>query len=88
MAKLNWQKLAQQSKAQSSQENTKQDTAIWHQKIVMQNQFWMLGKHKGIRVSKLPVDYLCYISETFDKGSAYKQRADSELRKRYKQLNN
>ena len=88
MARLNWQKVHTQSLMQTAQEQE------WHDKRQQQHRTkthkvitdskWQIGKHKGKEVSKLPIQYLCFVSETFDVESAYKKKADIELRRRYK----
>ena len=86
MAKLNWQRVQQQSKAQSLLENDWRDHNIWKQKLIQNGQHWLIGKHKGKLVKDLPIYYLCYISEKFQEGNAYKQRADKEIYRRHKKL--
>lgn len=88
MAKLNWQRVQVQSKAQTALENDRADHRKWKNKLIMQGDHWIVGKYKGTLVKKLPIHYLCYVSENFAEGDIYKQRADSELRRRYKLLNN
>ena len=84
MAKLNWQRVQQQSKAQSLLEQDLRDHAIWKQKLVLHGEHWIIGKYKGKKVKELPIQYLCFVSETFSEGNVYKQRADKELHRRYR----
>jgi|DEB0MinimDraft_6_1074348.scaffolds.fasta_scaffold82338_1 hypothetical protein len=90
MAKLNWQKVHTQSLMQSAREQEWHEQRIKQAKkranILLHDKHWQIGKHKGMEVKKLPIHYLCFVSETFDKESAYKKRADMELRRRYKKL--
>ena len=83
MAKLNWQKLTQDSKAQ------RDTTADWTQSrydhivnATKRRLLWPIGKHKGVLISKLSARYLCWASENLT-GLA-KRLADKELRHRYK----
>lgn len=88
MAKLNWQKIHTQSLMQSAREQEWQENRLKQAQkranILAHDKKWQIGKHKGKEVSKLPLNYLCFVSETFDKKSPFKQRADKELRRRYK----
>jgi len=84
MAKLNWQKIQQQSKAQSFQE--KSPTVAYLN--FNDNQLWSLrGKHYGVHYSKLPLDYLCWVLDNSQSGK-HKGIAENELYKRYNQLSN
>tara|TARA_B100001057_G_C22493067_1_gene810994 strand:- start:12 stop:305 length:294 start_codon:yes stop_codon:yes gene_type:complete len=87
MAKLNWQRCNEQSLIQTTREAEYQRNrqALVNQKrrIVTGSKYWHIGTHKGKQVSSLPLDYLCFVSETFDNESPHKARADRELRRRY-----
>ena len=83
MAKLNWQKLNQKSKQQSFNEKAPtpyplsfKDNGLWAVK----------GKYYGIHLSKLPNDYLFWITEKFT--GIHKDIAESEIYRRYNQLTN
>ena len=84
MAKLNWQKIHQQSKAQSYQEKSPTNSYLNFD----DNQLWNLGgKYYGIHYSKLPLDYLFWILDN-SKSGKHKGIAENELYKRYNQLSN
>ena len=82
MAKLNWQRVSIQSKQQTYKETTPSNHYINYD----DNQLWsLLGKHYGIHLSKLPVNYLGWI---LDNSTSIKHKAiaETELRRRYNEL--
>ena len=87
MAKLNWQRCNEQSLMQTSREaeyqRNRQQLINHKRRVITGNKYWLIGKHKGNQVSSLPLNYLCFVSETFDSESPHKARADRELRRRY-----
>ncbi len=86
--RINWAKVHTSKLMKQSRENAYHDERINRQLTqnhkVANSDVWLLGKHKGKPISKLPVNYLCYVSEKFDETSPYKLRADRELKKRYR----
>jgi len=50
---------------------------------------WTLkGKYLHKSVLELPINYLCWVSETFEQDNAHKIKADRELTRRYyRQIN-
>lgn len=88
MAKLNWEKLNQQSKAQSAFEQERFENshkADFH--LFNKAGLWSLkGKHYGKPIKTLPLSYLEWVIDNF--GSApHRQLAEKELRRRYEQSN-
>jgi hypothetical protein len=84
MAKFNWQKINQQSKAQSFKEKTPglfplnfDDNKLWSLK----------GKYHGVHYSKLPLSYLEWILDNSNSGK-HKGIAENELYRRYNELSN
>ena len=88
MAKLNWQKVSQQSKIQSSKERfsvnnrsedyVKREKGLWMQK----------GKYFEKHISTLPLDYLEWIIDNPKLRTHFKKQAQEELRRRYQNLSN
>jgi len=84
MAKLNWQKVNQQSKAQSFKEKSPTPSYFNFD----DNKLWTLqGKYHGTHYSKLPTDYLFWILDNSTSGK-HKGIAESEIYNRYHQLSN
>lgn len=84
MAKLNYHKLNQQSKAQSVKERHNvasylnfDDDGIWS----------LRGKYYGIHKSKLPNDYLFWILDNHSTGK-FRGIAENEIYKRFHELSN
>ena len=44
------------------------------------------GKYRGTKLGNIPLNYLCWASETLDNNNLIKTQADNELRHRYRQL--
>jgi hypothetical protein len=82
MAKLNWQKLAtiqahdRHSKSYNKNESRKD-----------LDKKWLLGAHYGKTMNQLPLQYLLWVSETFEDKNYHKIKADAELIKRHNKLN-
>lgn len=84
MAKLNWQKINQQTKQQTINERSR--TSVYFS--LEENNLWSLhGKYYGIHYGKLPVDYLFWILEN-TKSTKHKSIAESEIYKRYRETTN
>ena len=84
MAKLNWEKLHQQSKAQSAQEQERFENS-YKADFHMFNKagLWSLkGKHYGKPIKTLPLSYLEWVIDNFD-SKLHRQLAEDELRRRY-----
>ena len=89
MSKLNYQKLNQQSRQQTFNDQAPsgystaaffKDNNIWHLK----------GKYFGTHISKLPLDYICWIVDTqlHPAKIQYRECAEAELYRRYSKLTN
>lgn len=74
MAKLNWNKLAEQKKIQPN--NLTQDL---HQKY---NVTWQLGKYKNTPLTEIPTNYLLWVRNNFDSESVHREKALLELQRR------
>ena len=89
MAKLNWQKLAYDSKITDAQDNRIQtaqylsDKSMYFKKNLMPT-----GKYTGHSPSNIPLNYLIWASENLGKQDKIKILADKELRHRYGKLSN
>jgi hypothetical protein len=84
MAKLNWQKINQQSKAQSFNEKAPQAVSLNFD----DNKLWSLrGKYYGIHYTKLPLHYLEWVLDNSTSGK-HKGIAESELYRRFHELSN
>lgn len=84
MAKLNWQKLRQQSKQQTWNEQVGDPSSLDFDKCGL----WTLpGKYYGIHYSKLPTDYLFWILDNSHSGK-HKGIAENEVYRRYHELPN
>lgn len=84
MAKLDWQKLNQQSKTQSLRERHTVPSYLNFD----DNKLWSLpGKHYGIHISKLSTDYLGWIIDNTTSGK-HRGIAEHELYRRYALLSN
>lgn len=82
MARLNYQKLAIQQNA--DKRNYEANRRDWQRR----NQHtWLLGKHYGKKINSLPLNYLIWVSETFNEGNPHKAKADNELLNRYHKQN-
>lgn len=79
MARLNWQKLATEQR--QIQANSKANIREWQQK---HRNHWTIGKHTGKHLRLIETNYLIWASENL-KGD-HKQKADTELRRRYNKL--
>ena len=79
MAKLNWQKLHIESKAQTNNRVANQED--WRRK---HKNTWLLGKHYGKKINELSTKYLIWASENLPEGNVHKSKADVELIRRYK----
>ena len=83
MAKLNWQKLNQQSRQQSFNEKAQTPYPL----SFKNNNLWAVkGKYYGTHLSKLPNNYLFWITENFT--GTHKEIAESEIYRRYNNLTN
>lgn len=84
MAKFNWQKINQQSKAQSFKEKNQGSYYLNFD----EDKLWSLkGKYYGIHYSKLPLHYLEWILDK-SKSGKHKGIAENELYRRYNELSN
>lgn len=84
MAKLNWQKINQQSKAQAFNEKAPEPVPLNFDN----NKLWSLrGKYYGTHYTKLPIDYLFWILDNSTSGK-HKGIAESEIYRRYHELSN
>ena len=89
MAKLNYQKLNQDSKQQSFKE---QAPSVYPTELFFKNNnLWHLqGKYFGIHINKLPLNYLCWIIDTqlHPTKRQYREIAEAELYRRYNDSSN
>jgi len=84
MAKLNWQKVQQQSKQQSFNEKAPGKSYFSFD----DNNLWSLtGKYYGTHLSKLPNKYLFWILEN-SKSGKHQGIAEGEIYRRYRNLSN
>lgn len=90
MAKISWERVYRQSLQQTAREQewqeNRQKNFKKRQQQIYADKYWQIGKYKGRDIEKIPNSYLCFVSETFDKASPFKHKADHELRRRYRQL--
>ena len=86
MAKLDWQKVADQSKIQSAKEKYSKDN---HIEYLRKEGLWMLkGKYFEKEIKSLPLNYLEWIIDNNKVRIHFKKQAQEELRRRYKELSN
>ena len=86
MAKLDWEKLSQQSKIQTSKERYSADNRSADY-VKRQKGLWMLkGKYFEKPISSLPLDYLEWVIDNPKLRTHFKKQAQDELRRRYKNL--
>jgi len=84
MAKLNWQKLNQQSRYQSSKEKGLTPSYFSFE----DNNLWTIpGKYYGTHLHKLPNNYLFWILDNSTSGK-HKGLAEGEIYRRYNELSN
>lgn len=84
MAKLNWQNASYQSKQQTLKESAPSNYYLNFD----DNLLWSLsGKHYGVHIHKLPLNYLMWILDNSTSGK-YKGIAENELYRRYNELSN
>jgi hypothetical protein len=88
MANLNWEKIHQQSRVQSTKEHERFENS--HKQdyyIFLESGLWALkGKHYGKSVKSLPLSYLDWVIDNVS--GIHKDIAEIELRRRYEKLSN
>lgn len=86
MARRDWQKLARQSLAQRDH---RQGMCEKHyhsiEKHFLGKDIWQIGKHRGKKITQLPLHYLIWASENLM--GLHKGTADRELIRRYQAQN-
>jgi len=84
MARLNWQKLNQQSRQQSHREKSSSPSGL----AFSDNYLWALqGKYYGTSIKNLPTNYLFWILDNHSTGK-YREQAEGEIYRRYRELSN
>jgi hypothetical protein len=81
-----WKKLAKQSQVQSQMESARLSDkyAAIDKQFLKPTHIWQIGKYKGFKVKKLPLNYLIWASENLT--GKFKGIADKEVIERYKNI--
>lgn len=85
MARLNYQRLAEQQRQDRSDRISRRNHYSYESEQ-RNRQIWLLGKHKGKNIQDLPLNYLIWASENLGEDNYHKTKADVELIRRYKLL--
>tara|TARA_B100001248_G_scaffold105332_1_gene78501 strand:+ start:2766 stop:3104 length:339 start_codon:yes stop_codon:yes gene_type:complete len=89
MARLNWQKVAVDSKRQAVKEDARNTARYFADNQMLLNKgIWTIGtKHYGKKITNIPTQYLCWFTKAQEEANkiqtlAY-HKAAQELRQRY-----
>jgi hypothetical protein len=85
MARLNYQRLAQQQRLDNSNRVSNRNSYAYETEQ-RNRHIWLLGKYKGKKMTDLPLDYLIWASENLGEDNYHKVKADVELIRRHNSL--